>query len=80
MSFFHPLENQYLKENSAKGVYELFRGRYNVKNVEQTGVNTYYVKTQDGSQIKVRVGEKTNLFGEKRSVVRTVENKNLWWF
>ena len=78
VSFFHPFTNTRLKDNSAKAVSELFEGRYNVKNVKQTDTDTYYVNTRDGHSMKVRTGEKTNVFGEKRSFVKSVEEIN--WF
>ena len=78
MSLFHPFTNQKIQENSAKAVCELFDGRYNVKSIKQTSPDTYYVNTRDGGRIKVRVGEKTNIFGEKRSYIRTVDDVN--WF
>lgn len=78
MSFFHPFENKKIKENSAKAVYEQFAGHYNIKEVEQTGENTYTVKTRDGSRMKVKVCETTNIFGEKHSVIRSVDEDS--WF
>ncbi len=73
MSFFHPFTDQKIEDNSAKAVYDLFEGRYNVKNVKQTGKDTYYVNIRDGHHIKVKVGEKTNIWGEKRSFIKYVD-------
>ena len=74
MSFFHPFTNERIKDNSAKAVYDLFEGRYNVKNVKQAGKDAYYVLTRDGHQMKVKVGEKTNIFGEKRNFIKYVDD------
>lgn len=74
MSFFHPFTNERIKDNSAKAVYDLFEGRYNVKNVKQAGKDAYYVLTRDGHRMKVKVGEKTNFFGEKRSFIKYVDD------
>lgn len=74
MSLFHPFTNQNIKENSAKAIYDLFEGRYNVKNVKQTRPDTYYVNTRDGGRIKVKTGEKVNIFGERKSYIRYVDD------
>ncbi len=37
MSFFHPFTDVRIKDNSTKAVYDLFEGRYNVKNVKHAG-------------------------------------------
>lgn len=74
MSFFHPFTDVRIKDNSTKAVYDLFEGRYNVKNVKHAGKDAYYVLTRDGHRMKVKVGEKTNVFGEKRNFIKYVDD------
>ena len=73
MSFFHPFTNARLEENSAKAVFDLFDSEYKVKQVKQGWGDNYYVHLKNGRTLRVKVGETTNLFGEKRTVIRYVD-------
>ena len=73
MSFFHPFTDAILKEDSPKAVHDLFSGRYNVRKVEKGRGDNYRVYTHDGHCMRVKVGEKTNIFGEKRAFIKYVD-------
>ena len=74
MSFFHPFTNAILKEDSPKAVRDLFSGRYNVRKVEKGRGDNYRVHTRDGHHIDVKVGEKYNIFGEKRYFIKYIDD------
>lgn len=74
MTFFHPFTGQKIKDNSAKAVYDLFDSEYKVKNVKQGNGGNYYVNLRDGRTMRVKVGERTSLFGEKKTIINYVDD------
>ena len=54
-------------------MFDLFSDRYNVRKVEKGCGDSYRVYTRDGRCSKVKVGKKTNLFGEERFFVKWID-------
>ena len=74
MSLFeNSLNGEDLREDSAKGVYDLFSRRYQVKNVRPLYGDKYSVQLKDGSHKTVAVGKRCTIFGEERAFVKWVE-------
>ena len=78
INLFNPLTDAKLKDNTAKSVSDCFDRRYRVSSVRPAGKDKYDVRLEDGSHMSVKVGKKTNLFGEEQTFIKDVDE---WkWF
>ena len=70
--FFNPLEGEQLRENSERGVYELFSSRYNIRSVRRITNDKYHVWLRDGRCMTVETYPHTTMFGRPITTVKYV--------